>query len=392
MPVLLLLLGCTSRAPDAVLAYVRGADGYTIAPRPLPALVDPGTMSGTLGDVRHGVRLVGSDGEDIAWNPAVSPLLEVSPADNAAYAIGANLFLLLDDPRFLDASVTMPARGLDGTAILTEALLPNPDTLADSLLPICDPYALGAVFVSLLWDIRVATDDPEGTLAPPPAAAELAVGEALVRQSSGRHRAQLALGLTVAVPVRGRWGVVFETVGTAAGERSAELTLEQYHLRPAAMATLTFAHWGAADIGDVWIVEPGVRARAALSLELGGPVSNLQYAWLALTFPVHAERPLGKGWSVAGGPALVSRQTFLNLVAAPLSVSTATFELYAGGGLRMQHTGKRLKLEVSADVYLDTTRATGLYGGVGFDLGTVARPRAGSASDEIETAAQAETE
>jgi hypothetical protein len=289
VPVLLLLLGCTSRAPDAVLAYLRGADGYTIAPRPLPALVDPGTMSGTLGDVRHGGRLVGSDGEErytggrgltvrygldegvavpadqdglllfsfyahlsdardalaaqgvdlspmfpvaIAWNPAVSPLLEVSPADNAAYAIGANLFLLLadgddrdvpllanagvvshelghalfhlrmagdplaqaivtdpasragmwqaslhegfadalaalllDDPRFLDASVTMPARDLDGTAILTEALLPDPDTLADSLLPIYDPYALGTVFASLVWDLRVATDDPEGTLA-----------------------------------------------------------------------------------------------------------------------------------------------------------------------------------------------------------------------------------
>ena len=125
---------------------------------------------------------------------------------------------------------------------------------------------------------------------------------------------------------------------------------------------------------------------------MGLPIPNLQYAWLDLTFPVRAERPLGKGWSVAGGPALVSRQTFLNLVAEPLSVSTATFELYAGGGFRMQHTGKRLKLGVSADVYLDTTRATGLYGGVGFDLGTVARPRAGSASDEIETAAQAETE
>ena len=33
-------------------------------------------------------------------------------------------------------------------------------------------------------------------------------------------------------------------------------------------------------------------------------------------------------------------------------------ELYAGGGLRMQHAGKRLKLGVSADVYLDTARAT----------------------------------
>jgi len=125
---------------------------------------------------------------------------------------------------------------------------------------------------------------------------------------------------------------------------------------------------------------------------MGAPLPSFQYAWLDLTFPVRAERKLAKGWTVAGGPALVSRQTFLNLVAEPLSVATATFELYAGGGLRMQHAGKRLKLGVSADVYLDTARATGLYGGVGFDLGTVARPRAGSAPDEIGIAAQAETE
>lgn len=130
---------------------------------------------------------------------------------------------------------------------------------------------------------------------------------------------------------------------------------------------------------------------------IGLPIPELQYAHLDLYLPVRAEHAIGKGWSVAGGPGLVSRQTFLNLESDTLAVATATFELYAGGGLRLQRTGKYLKLGVSADVYVDTTRATGLYGGLGFDLGTVARPRAGHAltgpaSDEIETRAQAETE
>lgn len=285
---LTLLLACTSEAPDAVLAYVRGDDGYVIEPRSLPELEDPRTVKGTLGDMRHGGRIVGvgenehysggralsvqyalregvavpldQDGilvysfyghladavralDDrgvdttpifplvLAWNPAVSPLLELSPADNAAYAIGANLFLLLpdgddrdvpllanagvvthelghallhllmlgdpllapivtdgtteagmwqaslhegfadslavlllDDPRFLDPSIAMPARDVDSNALLTSALLPDPEVLAESVLPIYDPYPLGTVFASLVWDIRLTTDDPEGTL------------------------------------------------------------------------------------------------------------------------------------------------------------------------------------------------------------------------------------
>lgn len=283
-----LLYACTSEAPDAVLAYVRGDDGYAIEARTLPELSDAGTMSGSLGDMRHGGRIVGGAGNEhysggrglvvgyvlrdgvavpldqdgllvysfyghladavralgahgidtapifpivLAWNPAVSPLLELAPADNAAYAIGANLFLLLpdgddrdvpllanagvvthelghallhllmvgdplqepivtdvvseagmwqaalhegfadslavlllDDARFLDPSIPMPAREVDAGAVLTTGLLPDVEALADSLLPIYDPYPLGTVFASILWDVRVATDDPAATL------------------------------------------------------------------------------------------------------------------------------------------------------------------------------------------------------------------------------------
>ncbi len=148
------LSACTSDPPDAVTAYVRGDDGYRVAARVVPALEDPRRVSGALGQVRHGGRVVPVDdvnrytggapldvryvvaddaavpldvdglllwsfyahladardalearGEDLdplfpvdlAWNPAVSPLFELAPADNAAYAIGSNLFVLLPD-------------------------------------------------------------------------------------------------------------------------------------------------------------------------------------------------------------------------------------------------------------------------------------------------------
>jgi hypothetical protein len=121
------------------------------------------------------------------------------------------------------------------------------------------------------------------------------------------------------------------------------------------------------------------------------PLTSFRYGQLDLSFPVRAERLVGKGWSIAGGPGLVARQTFLGVDADALSTATATFELYAGGGCRLQHLGKRLKLGVSADLYVDTTRATGLYGGLGFDLGTVAHPRARKVGNEIGAAPSAGT-
>lgn len=137
-------------------------------------------------------------------------------------------------------------------------------------------------------------------------AIELVAGEALVRQSSGRHRAQLALGVTVAVPVRGIWGVAVEAVGTYGKERSDELSLDQYLVRPALLATVTFAReravvtrinrrgrfestspylaldvgagpavalqyarWIIPDLGTVSVIEPGARGRAALAFGFG---------------------------------------------------------------------------------------------------------------------------
>ena len=148
-------MGCTAELPAQFLAFVRDPGGtYAISSREIPTLVNPAALSGELGTVEHGGRLGGDDltgpwsggvpltvefdvvdglavpldedglalfsfyghlgdvytmlqseGEevgalfpvDMAWNPAVSPLFELSPADNAAYATGQHLFVLLPD-------------------------------------------------------------------------------------------------------------------------------------------------------------------------------------------------------------------------------------------------------------------------------------------------------
>lgn len=98
------------------------------------------------------------------------------------------------------------------------------------------------------------------------------------------------------------------------------------------------------------------------------PVPSLQYGQLDVAMPVRAEHALGRGWGVAFGPGVLVRQTFFATQSDVLSSATATAELYAGGGARVFHDWRRLRLGVSADLYADTLRATGLYGGVGVDL------------------------
>lgn len=98
------------------------------------------------------------------------------------------------------------------------------------------------------------------------------------------------------------------------------------------------------------------------------PIPTLQYGQIDVSLPVKAEHTLGKGWGVAFGPGVIFRQTFYAVEAEELSSSTATFELYGGGGARVFHDWPRLRFGISGDLYVDTTRATGLYGGLGVDM------------------------
>ncbi len=61
---------------------------------------------------------------------------------------------LLDDPRFIEASLDMPERDVSGDWT-SDGLYPTGD---ESLLEPYDPYPLGTVFAALAWDVREATD------------------------------------------------------------------------------------------------------------------------------------------------------------------------------------------------------------------------------------------
>lgn len=185
------------------------------------------TFYANLAAVRAAVEERGVDTEPIfpmaaAWNPAVSPLLEFSPADNAAYATGANTFMLLPDGGNRDVPVlanegvifhefghavfhllttgdpASPPLAVDtakesyywqaslhegfadtqATLLLDDpgfidASLDMPDrhvdddhaVVTEDMLPanrldplLDDPYPLGTVYASFAWDLRVASD------------------------------------------------------------------------------------------------------------------------------------------------------------------------------------------------------------------------------------------
>lgn len=285
-PLLLALLtGCSPIHAGRLLTWVRADDGsYSIGAQDVPEIDDATHMTGALGTVTHGGRIeTFSDGSgaytggmgltvhaverdlggdqvavpldedglllytfyanlaavhaaveargvdtsaifpmDAAWNPAVSPLFELAPADNAAYATGSNTFLLLPDGGDRDVPIlankgvifhefghavfhllmtgdpsapplaTDPANEayywqsslhegfadtqatllLDDPAFI-DASLDMPDrhvdddhaVLTEDMLPanrldplLDDPYPLGTVYASFAWDLRVASD------------------------------------------------------------------------------------------------------------------------------------------------------------------------------------------------------------------------------------------
>lgn len=286
------LLACSHPEPDRWLAWVRGDAGYEVAPRDLPGLEETDTMRGAYAVMRAGGSLsVDLDANwsyepgrplqvdyevvdgvawpidahgllswsfyghladtaialdalglsvdaalpfDAAWVPTLPSIdIELVPAENAAYAAGQNVFVLLpdlieadvplaanagvvahetghclfhlltagavmadplfddstteaglfqaslhegfadivatlltDDPRFIEESIAMTTRRVDGDVSADDVVLPA-QHLQDSegdLLAIYDPYALGTVFASLAWDLRALHGDGAAVL------------------------------------------------------------------------------------------------------------------------------------------------------------------------------------------------------------------------------------
>lgn len=99
------------------------------------------------------------------------------------------------------------------------------------------------------------------------------------------------------------------------------------------------------------------------------PSPSLLYGNLDVTLPLNIERPLGKHFSVMGGPGVIARQTWVSAEAGELATAAHSFDVYAGGGLRGEVHFKRVNFGVDGTLYVDTLRSTGLYGGVALDFG-----------------------
>lgn len=116
----------------------------------------------------------------------------------------------------------------------------------------------------------------------------LGLGEALVRQSSGRHQGQPALSLDVAVGPPGHIGFGVELCTTRGAERSDTLGLTRFDHGAAALAllplgegrgrlelglgpalTLTTTRWSTPSLGVLRVAEAGVRFRGGFGWELG---------------------------------------------------------------------------------------------------------------------------
>ncbi len=275
------LAACVEPEPTAVLAWQSGAGGYVIEARELPELHDVRHMKGEVGSIEYGgyvdvdagwtggreldIRIVVEDGvavpldpsgvvlysfyahlvDTVAWaelqgfeaealvpvqiavNPAVDVLIELTPADNLAYGTGYHTFVILpdggerdvplaanlgvvahefghalfhallsggpqqpplvddlslvsarwlsslheafadtlgalitDDPAFIQQSIPIDSRDLNGRSPMTSALVPE---AGNSPLDLYDPYPLGTVFAGVFWEFRLATDDPART-------------------------------------------------------------------------------------------------------------------------------------------------------------------------------------------------------------------------------------
>ncbi|MDP6935638.1 MAG: hypothetical protein QGG40_22150, partial [Myxococcota bacterium] len=73
--------------------------------------------------------------------------------------------LLLDDPVFIEASIDLPERAVNGTAVLSDVDLPEVWLEKETeFFDFYDPYALGTVLASFAWDVRELNDDPGATL------------------------------------------------------------------------------------------------------------------------------------------------------------------------------------------------------------------------------------
>ena len=68
------------------------------------------------------------------------------------------------DPGFIEASLDLPERDISGDQTVDGLEALPEDFVEGSIVDIYDPYPMGSVFASVVWDIYEGTDDQLGTL------------------------------------------------------------------------------------------------------------------------------------------------------------------------------------------------------------------------------------
>lgn len=170
-------LATTPVLPDLLLemmpyenaAYATGCNVFIVLEdminKDIPLAANAGVIRHEMG---HGVFHVLTAGGVDAPGPFEAGDLSAGALYYASLSEGVadmTASLTLDDPDFIEVSLAMPERDVSGDWRASLVTLPEEflEEEGDSVLPLYDPYPLGTVFAATAWDLRVATDDPQGT-------------------------------------------------------------------------------------------------------------------------------------------------------------------------------------------------------------------------------------
>lgn len=128
-----------------------------LSDKTVPLAANAGVVAHETG---HGVFHLLSAGDPYApklFGPQHPGALGVSSLDEGfSDMLGG---LVTGDPRFITPSLNLPSRDLE-----TQGIAANVTSRPELQVQSYDPYALGVVFAATAWDIRLATDDADGTL------------------------------------------------------------------------------------------------------------------------------------------------------------------------------------------------------------------------------------
>ena len=153
-------------APVENAAYAPTANSFIlledVSAREVPLAANAGVVSHELGHGVFHLLTAGGPYRDRAFDVLSHAAPGVSSLDEGfGDMLGS---LITDDPDFISASWDLPERDVSAEHLSSQIdTLPEEFIASGSALGY-DPYPLGTVFASVMWDVRQATADPDGTL------------------------------------------------------------------------------------------------------------------------------------------------------------------------------------------------------------------------------------